>query len=501
MWRDGPATPERSVLFSLPPIGIGTGAIECLTSYLGRLAWAHSISTSKLVTDLIVPATGRNYLSEASDVLNGRCSAAVNASGATATTFVSASEHLTGQPNLRVLTLSHWFRWPRINAPVSPYRVWCPYCFQDARDAGKMVIDQLIWTLKDITVCAVHATRLLDKCPKCKARSPWLLRYSLPGYCCGCKGWLGRSPSFPGKGKEKGGDEYALWCAKSVADLLATGEGFKLASEEQLLEKVAAFVTHGSPAVYASLLGVCRSSIVRWSERKTLPRLKGILKISRLSKNTLTEYMDARVPVSNLKFTEVRQTRKKHNRQSHYDGLKMRALAAKALDEDPPPTLSDVARRIRNPVPLSYRTNALRRLVPDLSRKIVERHVGYTKKSDEMRRRSLRAFASGKHKPPISLNEVAQLLQVPRLRLHKLCPKACKKIRARLKVHKRKMRQAREIAIERQIRDSAHSLHKQGIYPSFPKVSAMLSTSSWLVRESRRQVLRKIQIQLGYRSS
>jgi hypothetical protein len=63
------------------------------------------------------------------------------------------------------------------------------------------------------------------------------------------------------------------------------------------------------------------------------------------------------------------------------------------------------------------------------------------------------------------------------------------------------MRQAREIAIERQIRDSAHSLHKQGIYPSFPKVSAMLSTSSWLVRESRRQVLRKIQIQLGYRSS
>jgi hypothetical protein len=364
-----------------------------------------------------------------------------------------------------------------------------------------VVIDQLIWTLKDITVCSVHANRLLDKCPKCKARSPWLPRYSLPGYCCGCKGWLGKSGSFKGKGNENGGNEYALWCAKSVADLLATGEGFELATEEQLLEKVAAFVTHGSPAAYASLLGVCRSSIVVWSKRKTLPRLKGILKISRLSKNTLTEYMDARVPVSNLKFTEVRQTSKKQNRPGHYDALKVRALAAKALLEDPPPTLSDVARRIRNPVPLSYRTNALRRLVPDLSRKIVERHVRHVGKVDEMRRRSLQAFASGKRTSSISINEIAHSLNVPRQALHRLCPKSCKKIRARLKVHQRKMREAREIAIEREIRDSAHSLHKHGIYPSFPKVSAMLSTPSWLVRDSRRQVLRKIQIQLGYRSS
>jgi hypothetical protein len=488
------------VLFSLPPIGIGTPGIECLTSYIGRLAWAHSISTSKLITKLIVPKTGKKYFGTANpDVLDRGCSAAVNASGATATTFVSVIEHLTGQSDLQFLTLSHWFRWARMNSPVSLYKVWCPFCYEDARTAGRVVVDQLIWTLKDITVCSVHTNRLLDKCPKCNARSPWLLRYSLPGYCIRCRVWLGKSQSFKSKSKENR-DEYALWCAESVAALFAA-KGFELATEEQLLGKVAAVLSHGPLTAYASLLGVCRSSIVLWSKRKSLPRLKGILKISRLSKNTLTEYMDARVPVSNLKFTEVRQTRKKQNRQSHYDGLKVRTLAAKALHEDPPPTLSDVARRLRNPVPLSYRTNALKRLVPDLSRKIVDRRVRYTRKLDEMRRRSLRAFASRKHKPPISINEVAQLLQVPRLRLHKLCPKSCKTIRARLKVHKKRMRQARETAIEREIRDSAHSLHKQGIYPSFPKVSAMLSTSSWLIRESRRQVLRQIQIQLGYRSS
>jgi hypothetical protein len=235
-------------------------------------------------------------------------------------------------------------------------------------------------------------------------------------------------------------------------------------------------------------------------QEKTIPRLKGILKISRLSKNTLTEYMDARVPLSNLKFTEVRQTRKKPNRPEVYDGLKLKSFAAKALQENPPPTLSDVARRIKYPVSLFCRRSALIRLVPDLSRKIVDRHVCYTGKLKERRRRSLRAIASDKRESPMSINEVAQSLKVTRLALLRLCPRSCRTIRARFKDHQRKMRKAREIAIEREIRDSAYSLHRQGVYPSLPKVSALLSTSSWLARESRRQVLRNIQIQLGYRS-
>jgi hypothetical protein len=71
------------------------------------------------------------------------------------------------------------------------------------------------------------------------------------------------------KSKENGA-EYALWCAKSVAALFAA-EDFKLATEEQLLGKVAAFLAHGPPTAYASLLQVCRASIVLWSRRKRFP--------------------------------------------------------------------------------------------------------------------------------------------------------------------------------------------------------------------------------------
>ncbi|WP_373541465.1 hypothetical protein [Chamaesiphon sp.] len=44
-----PIIPHRSILYSIPPIGIGTGDIEDLTSYICRLAEAHCLSIDRLV--------------------------------------------------------------------------------------------------------------------------------------------------------------------------------------------------------------------------------------------------------------------------------------------------------------------------------------------------------------------------------------------------------------------------------------------------------------------
>src|ERR1041385_4375542 len=43
------ATPARSRLYSLEPIGIGTPQTESLTSYISRLAAAHSVRVRDLV--------------------------------------------------------------------------------------------------------------------------------------------------------------------------------------------------------------------------------------------------------------------------------------------------------------------------------------------------------------------------------------------------------------------------------------------------------------------
>ncbi|HEY7068447.1 MAG TPA: hypothetical protein VII06_43770 [Chloroflexota bacterium] len=59
-----PAVPPRSRLFHLAPIGIGTPETESLTSYLTRLAAAHSVRVRELVVHECLPFLGRSHLAE-----------------------------------------------------------------------------------------------------------------------------------------------------------------------------------------------------------------------------------------------------------------------------------------------------------------------------------------------------------------------------------------------------------------------------------------------------
>jgi len=43
-----PVIPPRSRLFHINPVGLGTPLVECLTSYISRVAQAHSISPGAL---------------------------------------------------------------------------------------------------------------------------------------------------------------------------------------------------------------------------------------------------------------------------------------------------------------------------------------------------------------------------------------------------------------------------------------------------------------------
>src|SRR5262245_26900754 len=45
----------RSYLYALPPIGVGTAAVESLTGYISRLAAAHAVETGVLVNHELLP--------------------------------------------------------------------------------------------------------------------------------------------------------------------------------------------------------------------------------------------------------------------------------------------------------------------------------------------------------------------------------------------------------------------------------------------------------------
>lgn len=110
----GTPVPPRSQLYSLEPIGVGTGMVESLTGYVARLAEAHSVSVGNLVgrvlSDLANPKGG--IVTPAARVVRigghgfRACSYAINGVTDRVAKWVDALEAATTRRDLRYLSPS-----------------------------------------------------------------------------------------------------------------------------------------------------------------------------------------------------------------------------------------------------------------------------------------------------------------------------------------------------------------------------------------------------------
>src|SRR5215470_9183938 len=89
-----PPIPERSVLFSLEPVGVGTPWVESLTSYIARLAAAHAVFPGVLMNKLLEPLVQGNH-SGILHISEGKKTNLLNATGVRATLAVQLLETLT----------------------------------------------------------------------------------------------------------------------------------------------------------------------------------------------------------------------------------------------------------------------------------------------------------------------------------------------------------------------------------------------------------------------
>src|SRR5713101_1567284 len=89
-----PPIPERSVLVSLEPVGVGTPWVESLTSYITRLASAHAVFPGVLMNKVIEPLVqGKNP--RLVHISHGEKTNLLNATGLRATLAVHLFETLT----------------------------------------------------------------------------------------------------------------------------------------------------------------------------------------------------------------------------------------------------------------------------------------------------------------------------------------------------------------------------------------------------------------------
>jgi transcriptional regulator with XRE-family HTH domain len=271
--------PERSTLFQLAPIALGTPLVEGLSRYLNRLATEHSVSVSDFIELDIFPhgrsadrdRRGRRRLFHASCYL-------MDGSESYTEPWIHALESATMQSGLRALTLLPYSRicegsWLRRK------RAWCPHCFEAWRRTNSALYEPLIWSIKVTSRCVFHQVSLQYRCHFCGRSSAPLAGMSQPGYCAWCLSWLGR----PTVACEQMPDPFELWCSDQAAGLVAAMNKLpSLLAEDAIAESLRLYLgswTEANRSSIAEYTGCTRRSISTWMEGTTRPRAESLFRL------------------------------------------------------------------------------------------------------------------------------------------------------------------------------------------------------------------------------
>lgn len=267
------------VLYSLKPIGVGTEFVESMTSYVSRLAEAHSLSLYTLVTKEFSKPFNRTPYSLREMFF--RRTREVLGFSKISNEVANTLGLLTGWNNLGFLTCIHWGKGLGKVGLLKKNKSWCPECIAESR-LSKVVYEPLIWNLESVKTCKIHRHRLESECPFCGKRLPLLCGTSRIGYCphCGC--WLGcgtRSKLVELSTEELNWQEYVLNCFGHLFEL-APRQGVDL-SVNKLKLNLKCMLILIPPKDY-KVLGFNRKSISEWISGKYIPNYENLLRIGYL---------------------------------------------------------------------------------------------------------------------------------------------------------------------------------------------------------------------------
>jgi hypothetical protein len=124
--------PARSRLYKLDPIGVGTTWVESLTSYLCRIADAHSVSIDTLLSKTVLPLINELGQKSGSGFTVHRFypawGSALNGTGREPERLLPVLEQLTHTKRLRATT---WLAWAQVlsqgnilREPNKTYKGW-----------------------------------------------------------------------------------------------------------------------------------------------------------------------------------------------------------------------------------------------------------------------------------------------------------------------------------------------------------------------------------------
>lgn len=220
--------PQRSYLFPLQPLLLGTPFTESFTSYITRLAANHQVPTGVLLAQELAPKITR-YPRPNPDSLHRiffhiffNQTGAWNGTGTMALEPLLILQELTSQPTLKFLTLMLWEKVLPTRKLLRKHKAWCRLCYSEWNQKGIPVYEPLIWSISTVKICLIHQYPLMNYCPNCGQNVYHLAWNTKSGFCCRCHYWLGTACStFESQLYNKQDIEWHNFVAQQVGELIA----------------------------------------------------------------------------------------------------------------------------------------------------------------------------------------------------------------------------------------------------------------------------------------
>ena len=331
---------QRSCLYSIEPIGLGSIEVESLTSYISRVADAHCVTVGDIMAHLITPILDKKYINNI--VINGgngfyKSASAINGHGIIAEDIIEAFMFLTKRKDIGETTFVNCRELVPFRGFLKSSRQWCPSCFQADLESKQIVYERLSWTLQSYSKCIDHNRILESVCPSCGSCMYVLERKSIPGYCTKCFYWLGNFKETPDMIHSSGTDD-------SMKSFFT--ELFNLSFEDACVSRSLSFYIEntfeGSLTQAAEFLGYSKSTLWGWKEGANLAPLNALINITSKLQISLTYFInmeESKITVINYPSRRIvisERTKKNHR--------KIRKLINLIIAEKKPYSLSEIAK-------------------------------------------------------------------------------------------------------------------------------------------------------------
>ncbi|HFK1457214.1 TPA: TniQ family protein [Bacillus cereus] len=270
----------RSRLYGIYPKGIDTPFVESLSSYLIRLADAHTVYLGDLLAYEIAPVLGKKYLLNSVDRGGNRFydgARTINGIEKNAKDMVTTLEYLTGTGNLNLLTLSKFKEVFSVRNLIRKTLAWCPKCLNELMEKDSLYYP-LIWCLTAYNVCTKHKIHLEEKCPTCNELIPFLHRKIRIGICPYCQSQLFKPLNTLQFTDHK--DYYISQSVEKILKAIGKENKFRIYTLYENLSSILHLDFDGNIKQFANYIGVPKTTAWGWLNKEVIPPLNKVLDIA-----------------------------------------------------------------------------------------------------------------------------------------------------------------------------------------------------------------------------